>query len=168
MTKTNPIPGLTNRLKTLYAHTSESPMSNPVAQMGFELSRKLEAGENDLNDFEARIRQFERDAFRLSRSGYLPMHNILMLRLRTVFWRMEPTCLVNQLVSRHCKPPLAVATSMHLIMAAVWHFKPFTAIPAKPGFHCTGQSLRDNGIPHWNSTKPNRFATIMGECIGDV
>lgn len=70
MTKINPIPGLTDRLKTLYAHTSESPMSNPVAQMGFELSRTLEAGETNLDDFEATIHGFERDAFR-RRAKYL-------------------------------------------------------------------------------------------------
>ncbi|MEM8918167.1 MAG: phosphoenolpyruvate carboxylase [Pseudomonadota bacterium] len=64
MKKTQPIPGLTDRLKSLYAHTGQSPMSNPVFQLGFELSRELEGDELDLPGFEATIRNLERDAFR--------------------------------------------------------------------------------------------------------
>ena len=62
--KSKNIPDLMSRLNALYAHTNESPMSNPVAQLGFELSRKLEARSADLEDFEATINKFERDAFR--------------------------------------------------------------------------------------------------------
>lgn len=62
--KTKSIPGLTDRLKSLYAHTGESPMSNPVFQLGFELSRELEGESLDLAGFEATIRNLERDAFR--------------------------------------------------------------------------------------------------------
>ena len=62
--KTKPIPGLTDRLKSLYAHTGASPMSNPVFQLGFELSRELEGNSLDLASFDATIRNLERDAFR--------------------------------------------------------------------------------------------------------
>ena len=62
--KTKPITGLTDRLKSLYAHTGESPMSNPVFQLGFELSRELEGNALDLASFDATIRNLERDAFR--------------------------------------------------------------------------------------------------------
>ena len=64
MLKVKPIPDLTKRLKALYARTSESPMFNPVAQLGFELSRKLEANTNNLDDFNSTIGKFEHDAFR--------------------------------------------------------------------------------------------------------
>ncbi len=64
VSKANSIPGLTDRLKALYAQTGESPMSNPVAQLGFELSRKLEGNALDLASFDLTIGNLERDAFR--------------------------------------------------------------------------------------------------------
>lgn len=61
---------LTSRLGELYNHTSESPMSNPVAQLGFELSRKLEADDINLGQYAAAIEDLERGAF-ARRAGIL-------------------------------------------------------------------------------------------------
>ncbi len=54
---------LMSRLAELYDGVGESPMSNPVAQLGFELSRKLEAGALVLDDFEESAGVLVQDAF---------------------------------------------------------------------------------------------------------
>ena len=54
---------LRERLAELYSHTSESPMSNPVAQLGFEISRDLEDGNNDLAALDQAINALSGEAF---------------------------------------------------------------------------------------------------------
>ncbi len=50
---------LTRRLQDLHQRTVETPQFNPVFQLAHELSRKLEAGEMSLDDFEALIAELE-------------------------------------------------------------------------------------------------------------
>ncbi|RIV85035.1 phosphoenolpyruvate carboxylase [Aurantiacibacter zhengii] len=50
---------LTRRLQDLHQRTVEMPQFNPVFQLAHELSRKLEAGEMSLDDFEALIAELE-------------------------------------------------------------------------------------------------------------
>jgi len=65
---------LLSRLSELYEGTDESPMSNPVAQLGFELSRKLEVGGLGLDEFDESIQVLLQEAF-LTRASQL--HNLL-------------------------------------------------------------------------------------------
>ena len=65
---------LMGRLAELYDAVDESPLSNPVAQLGFELSRKLEAGTLGLVEFDESIRDLLQEAF-LARASRL--HDLL-------------------------------------------------------------------------------------------
>lgn len=65
---------LLNRLSELYDATRESPMSNPIAQLGFELSRKLESGKLGLDQFDESTQDLVQDAF-LERASRL--HDLL-------------------------------------------------------------------------------------------
>ena len=50
---------LVARLQELHARTAETPLFNPVFQLAHNLSRKLEAGELTLDDFDALIAELE-------------------------------------------------------------------------------------------------------------
>ncbi len=50
---------LSERLQELHQRTVETPLFNPVFQLGHDLSRQLEAGEMSLDDFEALIAELE-------------------------------------------------------------------------------------------------------------
>ncbi|WAT19193.1 phosphoenolpyruvate carboxylase [Aurantiacibacter sp. MUD11] len=50
---------LTERLQELHQRTGETPLFNPVFQLGHDLSRQLEAGELTLDDFERLIAELE-------------------------------------------------------------------------------------------------------------
>ena len=65
---------LMSRLAELYDGTGESPMSNPVAQLGFELSRKLEAGALGLDELDESTQVLVQEAF-LTRASRL--HDLL-------------------------------------------------------------------------------------------
>ncbi|MEO0501252.1 MAG: phosphoenolpyruvate carboxylase, partial [Pseudomonadota bacterium] len=51
------------RLADLYERTGETPLFNPVAQLGFDLSRALEAGAISLADLRALAEEMEAEAF---------------------------------------------------------------------------------------------------------
>ena len=53
------VSALVDRLQELHARTSETPLFNPVFQLGLELSRGLEAGELSLDEMEALIDELE-------------------------------------------------------------------------------------------------------------
>ena len=55
---------LDNRLEELHVRTSETPMFNPVFQVGLELSRKLEAGQITLGSFEGLVAEMECEGLR--------------------------------------------------------------------------------------------------------
>jgi phosphoenolpyruvate carboxylase len=61
---------LISRLAELYDSADESPLLNPVAQLGFELSRKLEAGALGLNELDESTRALLQEAF-LTRAARL-------------------------------------------------------------------------------------------------
>ncbi len=52
------------RLKDLHVRTAETPLFNPVFQLGLELSRKLESGELTLNDIEGLVAEMECEGLR--------------------------------------------------------------------------------------------------------
>jgi len=52
------------RLKELHVRTAETPLFNPVFQLGLELSRKLESGELTLNDIEGLVAEMECEGLR--------------------------------------------------------------------------------------------------------
>jgi len=54
---------LIERLAELYALTDSSPMANPVAQLGFEISRELESGQLDLGSVDGAAKLLETKAF---------------------------------------------------------------------------------------------------------
>ncbi|MBS0475062.1 MAG: phosphoenolpyruvate carboxylase, partial [Proteobacteria bacterium] len=49
------------RLQSLHAHTAETPLFNPVFQLGLELSRELEGGQLDLSAVEALVAELDCD-----------------------------------------------------------------------------------------------------------
>ena len=53
---------LIERLQELHARTAETPMFNPVFQLSLDLSRRIEAGELDLDAIEALVAELECDA----------------------------------------------------------------------------------------------------------
>jgi len=53
------IDDLVARLQELHQRTAETPLFNPVFQLGLELSRKLESGEMSLDDFESLVAEME-------------------------------------------------------------------------------------------------------------
>ncbi|KUO54103.1 MAG: phosphoenolpyruvate carboxylase [Sphingomonadales bacterium BRH_c3] len=55
----NSIPGLIERLGQLHNRTRETPLFNPVFQLGLDLSRQLESGELDLDAIEALVAELE-------------------------------------------------------------------------------------------------------------
>ncbi|MEZ5743970.1 MAG: phosphoenolpyruvate carboxylase [Sphingomonadaceae bacterium] len=55
---------LVARLQELHARTSETPLFNPVFQLGLELSRKLESGEMVLDDIAALVAEMECEGLR--------------------------------------------------------------------------------------------------------
>ena len=55
---------LDHRLQELHPRTAETPMFNPVFQLGIELSRKLENGEMSLDDIEALVAEMECEGLR--------------------------------------------------------------------------------------------------------
>lgn len=61
---------LSERLAALHRRTGETPLFNPVGQLGFEISRALEAGHVSLDDIAETSRACERDAF-AARAGRL-------------------------------------------------------------------------------------------------
>ena len=50
---------LSARLQELHARTRETPLFNPVFQLGLDLSRALEAGATDLDELEALVEELE-------------------------------------------------------------------------------------------------------------
>lgn len=50
---------LSARLQDLHARTRETPLFNPVFQLGLDLSRALEAGSTDLDELEALVEELE-------------------------------------------------------------------------------------------------------------
>lgn len=63
MTETGLLEDLPGRLGTLYDRTAETPLFNPVGQLGFELSRALEKGSIDLGQIASTIDDYESGAF---------------------------------------------------------------------------------------------------------
>ena len=55
---------LTARLRELHKLTAQTPLYNPVFQLGIELSRKLENGEMSLDDIEALVAEMECEGLR--------------------------------------------------------------------------------------------------------
>ena len=55
---------LTARLRELHKLTAQTPLYNPVFQLGLELSRKLENGEMSLDDIEALVAEMECEGLR--------------------------------------------------------------------------------------------------------
>ena len=53
------------RLKELHVRTSETPLFNPVFQLGLELSRALERGEMSLDDIESLVAEMESEGLRV-------------------------------------------------------------------------------------------------------
>lgn len=60
----NTVPHLHARLQELHKLTAQTPLYNPVFQLGLELSRKLENGEMSLNDIEALVAEMECEGLR--------------------------------------------------------------------------------------------------------
>ncbi|PEQ12770.1 phosphoenolpyruvate carboxylase [Novosphingobium sp. PC22D] len=58
------IADLDARLKELHQRTHETPLFNPVFQLAIELSKKLEAGELGLDDFEGLVAEMECEGLR--------------------------------------------------------------------------------------------------------
>jgi phosphoenolpyruvate carboxylase len=61
---------LRERLRELHERTVETPLFNPVFQLGHELSRRIEEGELSLGDVDALVSELECDAL-MSRAGRL-------------------------------------------------------------------------------------------------
>lgn len=55
---------LEKRLQEVHTRTSETPLFNPVFQLGLELSRKLESGELSLDDIETLVAEMECEGLR--------------------------------------------------------------------------------------------------------
>ena len=55
---------LDNRLQELHVRTRETPLFNPVFQLGLELSRQLESGEMNLDQIEALVAELECEGLR--------------------------------------------------------------------------------------------------------
>lgn len=64
---------LSARLAALYMQTDQTPLFNPVAQLGFELSRAIESGGAGAQGYETQVADFEQWAFthRAKRFGQL-------------------------------------------------------------------------------------------------
>src|SRR3546814_8726062 len=60
----NSVRDLEERLRELHRLTAQTPLYNPVFQLGLELSRKLENGEMSLNDIEALVAEMECEGLR--------------------------------------------------------------------------------------------------------
>ena len=58
------VPDLVARLQELHVRTAETPLFNPVFQLGLELSRRLEKGEMSLDDIEALVAEMECEGLR--------------------------------------------------------------------------------------------------------
>src|ERR1700741_4750249 len=52
------------RLQELHARTAETPLFNPVFQLGLELSRQLESGELSLDQVESLVAELECEGLR--------------------------------------------------------------------------------------------------------
>ena len=61
---------LRERLKELHQRTIETPLFNPVFQLGLELSRQIEEGELSLAAIDALVRELEGEAL-MARAGGL-------------------------------------------------------------------------------------------------
>ncbi|MEL7219232.1 MAG: phosphoenolpyruvate carboxylase, partial [Pseudomonadota bacterium] len=57
--KLDTVPDLLERLKDLHARTRETPLFNPVFQLGLEISRALESGAMELGAIEALVEELE-------------------------------------------------------------------------------------------------------------
>ena len=55
---------LDQRLQELHVRTTETPLFNPVFQLGLELSRKLESGEMTLDTVDALVAELECEGLR--------------------------------------------------------------------------------------------------------
>lgn len=60
----NSIPALADRLRELHELTAQTPLFNPVFQLGLELSRKLESGEMSLDHIESLVAEMECEGLR--------------------------------------------------------------------------------------------------------
>ncbi|MET0362638.1 MAG: phosphoenolpyruvate carboxylase, partial [Sphingobium sp.] len=58
------IEGLRNRLQELHALTTQTPLYNPVFQLGLELSRELESGKIGLTDIAELVNSLEQETLR--------------------------------------------------------------------------------------------------------
>lgn len=56
---------LSTRLKELHKYTSQTPLFNPVFQLGLDLSRELEQGQKSLKDFEKMVSSLECEALQI-------------------------------------------------------------------------------------------------------
>lgn len=56
---------LSTRLKDLHLYTNQTPLFNPVFQLGFELSRELERGDKTLNELQSIISNLECEALQI-------------------------------------------------------------------------------------------------------
>ena len=61
---------LDRRLQELHLHTAETPMFNPVFQLGLELSRQLESGDMSLDQVEAMVAELECESLRARAAWY--------------------------------------------------------------------------------------------------
>lgn len=62
MSETPTIKSLEARLQTLHAQTAQTPLFNPVFQLGLELSRQLETGDLSLDDLDGLVAELECDS----------------------------------------------------------------------------------------------------------
>jgi phosphoenolpyruvate carboxylase len=56
---------LDRRLQELHERTAETPLFNPVFQLGLELSRKMESGELTLDRIETMVAELECEGLRV-------------------------------------------------------------------------------------------------------
>ena len=66
------VPDLLDRLQDLHQRTRETPLFNPVFQLGLEFSRKLESDEMGLADFDALVSALECEGLLARAAGSMP------------------------------------------------------------------------------------------------
>ena len=64
MSAASTVADLDRRLQELHARTAETPLFNPVFQLGLELSRQLESGELSLDQVESWVAELECEGLR--------------------------------------------------------------------------------------------------------